>query len=103
MDLVKTKRGHIFALLLKKALKKDGAVAQLVEQWTENPCVGGSIPPHTTNKGDLADDAGSLFVFIYHTGSFPCYADVPIESGQVVLFSCLRRLATLNHGLMQIR
>lgn len=27
-----------------------GAVAQLVEQWTENPCVGGSIPPHTTKK-----------------------------------------------------
>ena len=26
----------------------DGAVAQLVEQRTENPCVGGSIPPHTT-------------------------------------------------------
>ena len=25
-----------------------GAVAQLVEQWTENPCVGGSIPPRTT-------------------------------------------------------
>jgi hypothetical protein len=21
-----------------------GSVAQLVEQWTENPCVGGSIP-----------------------------------------------------------
>jgi hypothetical protein len=20
----------------------------LVEQWTENPCVGGSIPPYTT-------------------------------------------------------
>ena len=27
-----------------------GAVAQLVEQRTENPCVGGSIPPHTTEK-----------------------------------------------------
>ncbi len=26
----------------------EGAVAQLVEQRTENPCVGGSIPPHTT-------------------------------------------------------
>ena len=26
----------------------NGAVAQLVEQRTENPCVGGSIPPHTT-------------------------------------------------------
>jgi hypothetical protein len=26
-----------------------GAVAQSVEQRIENPCVGGSIPPHTTN------------------------------------------------------
>jgi len=25
-----------------------GAVAQLVEQRTENPCVGGSIPSRTT-------------------------------------------------------
>ena len=24
-------------------------IAQLVEQRTENPCVGGSIPPHPTN------------------------------------------------------
>ena len=28
----------------------NGAVAQLVEQRTENPCVGGSIPPHTTER-----------------------------------------------------
>ncbi len=27
-----------------------GAVAQLVEQRTENPCVAGSIPAHTTKK-----------------------------------------------------
>jgi hypothetical protein len=27
-----------------------GAVAQSVEQRTENPCVGGSIPPHTTRQ-----------------------------------------------------
>ena len=26
----------------------DGAIAQSVEQWTENPCVVGSIPAHTT-------------------------------------------------------
>tara|TARA_A100001037_G_C14887133_1_gene516643 strand:+ start:576 stop:773 length:198 start_codon:yes stop_codon:yes gene_type:complete len=26
----------------------DGQVAQLVEQWTENPRVGGSNPPLTT-------------------------------------------------------
>ena len=25
-----------------------GQVAQLVEQWTENPCVAGSIPALTT-------------------------------------------------------
>ena len=28
--------------------KNDGAVAQMVEQWTENPCVGSSILPSTT-------------------------------------------------------
>ena len=26
------------------------SVAQLVEQRTENPCVGGSIPPQGTNE-----------------------------------------------------
>ncbi len=26
----------------------NGAIAQLVEQWTENPCVPGSIPGGTT-------------------------------------------------------
>ena len=30
--------------------QKGGDVAQLVEQRTENPCVGGSIPSITTNK-----------------------------------------------------
>ena len=27
-----------------------GTVAQSVEQWTENPCVAGSIPAHTTKN-----------------------------------------------------
>jgi hypothetical protein len=30
-----------------------GAVAQLVEQWTENPCVAGSTPAHTTKAETL--------------------------------------------------
>ena len=30
--------------------KKSGAIAQLVEQRTENPCVPGSIPGGTTQK-----------------------------------------------------
>ena len=29
---------------------RGGALAQLVEQWTENPCVPGSIPGGTTSK-----------------------------------------------------
>ena len=37
---------HGSCALFLESLK--GAVAQLVEQRTENPCVGGSIPPHTT-------------------------------------------------------
>ena len=30
--------------------RNDGAIAQLVEQRTENPCVPGSIPGGTTEK-----------------------------------------------------
>jgi len=31
------------------AIRKGGAIAQSVEQWTENPCVPGSIPGGTTS------------------------------------------------------
>ena len=33
---------------LVEAVNYVGSVAQLVEQWTENPCVGGSIPSRAT-------------------------------------------------------
>lgn len=39
-----------------------GAVAQLVEQKTENLCVGGSIPSHTTNKKRLTLMVGLNFM-----------------------------------------
>ena len=32
------------------AVRKGGAIAQSVEQWTENPCVPGSIPGGTTSN-----------------------------------------------------
>ena len=38
-----------FALAFEKE-SNDGAIAQLVEQRTENPCVPGSIPGGTTQK-----------------------------------------------------
>ena len=31
-----------------------GSIAQLVEQRTENPCVGGSIPPRATTYAAVA-------------------------------------------------
>jgi hypothetical protein len=48
------KKHSIFAPAISKhysLLKaKNGALAQMVEQWTENPCVPGSIPGGTTLK-----------------------------------------------------
>ena len=38
-----------FALAFEKE-SNDGAIAQLVEQRTENPCVPGSIPGGTTER-----------------------------------------------------
>lgn len=42
-----------------------GSVAQLVEQWTENPRVVGSIPIGTTKSFGLATEA-FLFLTFFH-------------------------------------
>ena len=44
----------------------DGSVAQSVEQRTENPCVGGSIPPGATLNPFRND---GVFV-LYKKGSY---------------------------------
>jgi hypothetical protein len=49
---------------LRFAIPSGGEVAQLVEQWTENPCVGGSIPSLTTTKKQKRLPFGSLFCFL---------------------------------------
>ena len=41
-------------------LVTDGAIAQLVEQRTENPCVPGSIPGGTTRKARFQVEIGSF-------------------------------------------
>ena len=51
------------ALPLQRKTKKDGAIAQLVEQRTENPCVPGSIPGGTTARESCESD--SLFLPLY--------------------------------------
>ena len=50
----------------------DGAIAQLVEQRTENPCVPGSIPGGTTLNKQNPD-------FISRSGFFMAH---PINSGE---------------------
>ena len=41
------------SLPLQPQTRNNGAIAQLVEQRTENPCVPGSIPGGTTQKADF--------------------------------------------------
>ncbi len=50
--------------------QKNGAVAQLVEQRTENPCVGGSIPSHTTTLSYKALIINRLQRFIFVWGIY---------------------------------
>lgn len=50
----------------------NGAVAQLVEQWTENPCVGSSILPRTTATA-LSFLAGLFYSYPLNKG-FPPFA-----------------------------
>ena len=47
-----------------------GAVAQMVEQWTENPCVGSSILPSTTKAPLSLAERGFLCLFDLSDG---CY------------------------------
>jgi hypothetical protein len=60
---------------LSQQRQKQGDVAQLVEQRTENPCVGGSIPSITTkprkrlflcNNLHIADCSGSSQVISFY-------------------------------------
>ena len=43
--------------------KRKGAIAQLVEQRTENPCVPGSIPGGTTLEEKQLSDKIAAFFF----------------------------------------
>ncbi len=48
----KLQKGFYICTRIQQAtfLNLEGTLAQLVEQWTENPCVPGSIPGGTTKK-----------------------------------------------------
>ena len=61
-----------FALAFEKE-SNVGAIAQLVEQRTENPCVPGSIPGGTTKKDAIKFDCVFFYrILSYKTLSFIC-------------------------------
>ena len=56
------------SLPLQPRKRNNGAIAQLVEQRTENPCVPGSIPGGTTfKKKRLCQNAGTTSFFIVYS------------------------------------
>ena len=57
-----SKKSSTFAPAFREKLR--GAIAQLVEQRTENPCVPGSIPGGTTEKKEIHS---GLFFGAYRT------------------------------------
>ena len=63
-------------LPLQPQTRKIGAIAQLVEQRTENPCVPGSIPGGTTlkksKKKQTPDFQKKSGVFVFRQGAKKC-------------------------------
>jgi hypothetical protein len=65
LRLVRFNKIYYFCTTLKQQSKTTyhGFLAQLVEQWIENPCVPGSIPGETTNRLNRA----VFIIFTSHT------------------------------------
>ena len=87
-----------------------GSVAQSVEQRTENPCVGGSIPLRRVNKKTSSLRWG-LFIYAIKVPvngisnntyfSFPCLSDSIISSITMSLFISIIGQKSFRH-LLQI-
>ena len=63
---------------LRSGCALNGQVAQLVEQRTENPCVGGSIPPLATKK----TTALSGYFFAYYSDNYRYIEKVRDNNGK---------------------
>ncbi len=67
---------------------KVGAIAQSVEQWTENPCVPGSIPGGTTSLNRKTRKINVLRVFVLKgvTESVMDFATISITLVYEIIF-----------------
>ena len=71
--------------LCTRICKNAGAIAQLVEQRTENPCVPGSIPGGTTSKKETVSRY-SLFLFYAEAVSL-AYLLLSEQSEKLVVYN----------------
>ena len=60
-----------FAPAIEKQRIGSGTLAQVVEQWTENPCVLGSTPRGTTTSRTFHKRKARLVVFMHPMGQLP--------------------------------
>ena len=68
----RTTSSNLVASAVRVAKTYDGAIAQLVEQRTENPCVPGSIPGGTTKKKrGIAAQQRVIPLFLFFSPSCP--------------------------------
>ena len=70
----------------------DGAIAQLVEQRTENPCVAGSIPAGTTSKTAACSNADGCLVFYGYTIATRIRAIKPTQTPHFASFFSVKRI-----------
>ena len=74
-------------------------IAQLVEQWTENPCVAGSTPARTTKKGKIVSKLIYPFLF---PSNLPASCDIERNTAFTFLVrtsSFLRKFYLLSQSL----
>ena len=96
----------IFRRIVQKEIKFvaycNGQVAQLVEQWIENPCVGGSIPPLTTSETSVKTTFAVVFLFadsVAWFSSSACFRSFLLRGVDDLISKKGMRFWTTIHGL----
>ncbi len=86
-----------------KGRSRDGWVAQLAEQWTENPRVGGSIPPPATSPFSEANREENTHFAGIRDGGIARVAFRSCFYTQFDEFLALPLLVVLLFGLLRMR
>jgi hypothetical protein len=72
-----------------------GQVAQLVEQRTENPRVGGSIPPLATNKINAINIRRTIYAMEYLREHGIFHGSLCFKFANMAASKCVLRISTM--------